>query len=117
MKWIDDSIELVACGSSHQNMPTFGEWEETVLREAYDHIDYLSMHEYYGNPDDDTKKYLSCSMDMDDFIKKVGAICDRIKKEKESDKDIFLSFDEWNIWFHSQEQDKNRRNGRLRHHC
>ena len=106
MKWIDDSIELVACGSSHQNMPTFGEWEETVLREAYDHIDYLSMHEYYGNRDDDTKKYLSCSMDMDDFIKKVGAICDRIKKEKESDKDIFLSFDEWNIWFHSQEQDK-----------
>lgn len=106
MKWVDDSIELVACGSSHQNMPTFGEWEETVLREAYDHIDYLSMHEYYGNPDDDTKKYLSCSMDMDNFIKKVGAICDKIKKEKESDKDIYLSFDEWNIWFHSQEQDK-----------
>ena len=25
MKWIDDSIELVACGSSHQNMPTFGD--------------------------------------------------------------------------------------------
>ena len=69
MKWIDDSIESVACGSSHQNMPTFGEWEETVLREAYDHIDYLSMHEYYGNRDDDTKKYLSRSMDMDDFIK------------------------------------------------
>ncbi len=87
-------------------MPTFGEWEETVLREAYEHIDYLSMHEYYGNPDDDTAKYLSCSMDMEDFIKKVGAICDKIKEEKKSDKDIYLSFDEWNIWFHSAEQDK-----------
>ena len=87
-------------------MPTIFELEVTVLRESDDDIYNLSMHEYYGNPDDDTKKYLSCSMDMDDFIKKVGAICDKIEKEKESDKDIFLSFDEWNIWFHSQEQDK-----------
>lgn len=106
MKWIDPSIELVACGSSHQNMPTFGNWEETVLRECYDHIDYLSMHEYYGNPNDDLARYLACSMDMDDFIKKVGSICDKIKQEKKSEKDIYLSFDEWNIWFHSQEQDK-----------
>lgn len=32
MKWIDPSIELVACESSNSGMPTFGEWEETVLR-------------------------------------------------------------------------------------
>lgn len=106
MKWTDDSIELVACGSSHQNMETFGEWEETVLREAYEHIDYLSLHEYYGNPNNDTPGYLGCSLDMDAFITKVVAICDKIKKEKKSDKDIHLSFDEWNVWFHSQEQDK-----------
>lgn len=106
MKWTDDSIELVACGSSHQNMETFGEWEETVLREAYDHIDYLSLHEYYGNPANDTPGYLGCSLDMAAFITKVVAICDKIKEEKKSDKDIHLSFDEWNVWFHSQEQDK-----------
>lgn len=106
MKWTDDSIELVACGSSHQNMDTFGEWEETVLREAYDHIDYLSLHEYYGNPANDTPGYLGCSLDMEAFITKVVAICDKIKEEKKSDKDIYLSFDEWNVWFHSQEQDK-----------
>lgn len=106
MKWTDDTIELVACGSSHQNMETFGEWEETVLREAYEHIDYLSMHEYYGNPDNDTPGYLGCSLDMDAFITKVAAICDKIKEEKGSDKNIYLSFDEWNVWFHSQEQDK-----------
>ncbi|MCH5252034.1 MAG: alpha-N-arabinofuranosidase [Lachnospiraceae bacterium] len=106
MKWTDETIELVACGSSHQNMETFGEWEETVLREAYEHIDYLSMHEYYGNPDNDTPGYLGCSIDMDNFITKVATICDKIKKEKGSDKDIYLSFDEWNVWFHSQEQDK-----------
>lgn len=106
MKLTDPSIELVACGSSHVEMPTFGEWEETVLRECYEDIDYISLHNYYGNPDNQTESYLGCSLDMDRFIKTVSAICDKIKKEKESDKDIMLSFDEWNVWFHSNEQDK-----------
>lgn len=106
MKWTDPSIELVACGSAHMFMPTFGEWERTVLRECYDHVDYISLHNYYGNPNDDTAAYLASAMDMDSFIKQVAAICDEIKAEKNSDKTVNLSFDEWNIWFHSNEQDK-----------
>ncbi len=106
MKWTDPSIELVACGSSHKNMPTFGEWERTVLRECYDHIDYISLHNYYGNPTNDTEGYLAQAVNMDEFIKTVADICDEIKAEKKSDKTINLSFDEWNVWFHSNEQDK-----------
>lgn len=106
MKWVDPSIELVACGSSHINMPTFGEWERTVLRECYEHIDYISLHNYYGNPTNDTPSYLASGVDMDRFIKTVASICDEIKAEKGSNKTVNLSFDEWNIWFHSNEQDK-----------
>lgn len=106
MKWTDPSIELVACGSANINMPTFGEWERTVLRECYDHVDYISLHNYYGNPNNDTAAYFASAVDMDSFIKQVAAICDEIKAEKKSDKTVNLSFDEWNIWFHSSEQDK-----------
>ncbi len=106
MKMVDDSIETVACGSSMASMKTFGEWELTVLREAYDTIDYLSLHSYFGNGSEDTRRYLAQSMDMDDFIKKVIGFCDQVKEEKKSDKTINLSFDEWNVWFHSNEQDK-----------
>ncbi len=106
MKWTDPSIELVACGSAHINMPTFGEWERTVLRECYEHVDYISLHNYYGNPNNDTAAYLASAVDMDSFIKQVAAICDEVKAEKNSDKTVNLSFDEWNIWFHSNEQDK-----------
>ena len=106
MKWTDPSIELVACGSSGPGMPTFGEWERTVLRECYEHIDYLSMHSYYGNPDGDTQGFLACSLEMDAFIRNVAAICDEIKAEKHADKTIDLSFDEWNVWFHSNAQDR-----------
>lgn len=106
MKWTDPSIELVACGSSNIYMSTFGEWERTVLRECYEHIDYISLHNYYGNHADDTAAYFAQALDMDRFIKTVAAICDEVKAEKNSDKTVNLSFDEWNIWFHSNEQDK-----------
>ena len=106
MKWIDPSIELVACGSSNFKMKTFGEWEHTVLMEAYDHIDYISMHEYYGNTNDDTPSYLAENIGMDKFIKAVVAICDMVKAEKKSEKNINISFDEWNVWYHSKAHDE-----------
>ena len=106
MKWVDEDIELVACGSSSPGMPTFGEWERTVLREAYDQIDYMSMHNYYRNDEGNTPLFLASSLVMDKFIKDVAAMCDEIKAEKNSDKTVNLSFDEWNVWFHSDEADK-----------
>ena len=49
MKWTDPSIELVACGSSGYRMPTFGDWELTILDSLYEHVDYVSLHQYYLN--------------------------------------------------------------------
>ncbi len=106
MKLLDPGIETVACGSSGLMMPTFGEWEYTVLNECYDEVDYLSLHQYYGNRDNDTKDYLAGNAGMEDFITSVIAICDAVKGKKHSKKQIDLSFDEWNIWYHSEEQDK-----------
>ena len=106
MKMVDPSIELVACGSSGPFMETFGEWEETVLREAYEHLDYISLHSYYGNPDNNSQEYLGSAAIVDKFIRDVVDICDKVKAEKKSEKQINLSFDEWNVWFHSNEQDK-----------
>lgn len=106
MKMLDPTIETVACGSSNLEMPTFGEWEETVLEHCYDEVDYLSLHQYYGNRDDDTADFLACNVGMDKFISSVVAICDCVKAKKRSDKQINLSFDEWNVWYHSNEADE-----------
>ncbi|MCL2371842.1 MAG: alpha-N-arabinofuranosidase [Defluviitaleaceae bacterium] len=105
MKWVDPDIELVVCGSSHAGMSTFAQWEATVLEHTYEHVDYLSLHSYYGNQKNDVKNYLAKSVGMDRFIKSVVAICDYIKAKKKSDKVMNLSFDEWNIWYHSHEKD------------
>lgn len=45
-------------------------------------------------------------MDLDDFIKTVTAICDAIKGTKKSKKKVHLSLDEWNVWYHSNDQDQ-----------
>ncbi|MBB2183823.1 alpha-N-arabinofuranosidase [Lachnospiraceae bacterium MD1] len=106
MKELDPSIELVACGSSSMYMPTFGKWEATVLDHTYEYVDYLSLHSYYGNKDNDTATFLACSLGMNQFIKSVTAICDYVKAIKHSDKTMYLSFDEWNVWFHSNDADQ-----------
>jgi len=106
MKWVDPTIETVACGSSSSEMPTFGSWEMEMLDECYENIDYVSLHRYYENPTGDTPGFLARTMDMDDFIKSVVSICDAVKGKKHSKHVVNLSFDEWNVWYHSKEQDK-----------
>lgn len=105
MRWVDRSIELVACGSSARGMPSFGAWEATVLDHTYEHVDYISLHAYYGNRDGDLPNYLAQSLDMDLFIESVAATADHVKAKKRSNKTMMLSFDEWNVWFHSNSQD------------
>lgn len=106
MKLVDPDIELVACGSSNTDMPTFPEYEATTLDLAYDYVDYISLHQYYGNHDNDSSNYLAKNMDMDHFIKTVISTCDYIKAKHRSKKNINLSFDEWNVWYHSNDADK-----------
>lgn len=106
MKWVDPSIETVACGSSGSGMKTFGDWEYTVLDESYDNVDYVSLHRYYGNPHNDTEDFLASTMDLDDFIRTVACICDSVKGKKHSRKSVHLSLDEWNVWYHSHQQDQ-----------
>ena len=101
MKWTDDSIETVLCGSSSRNSPTFGDWEATALDIAYDSIDYISLHQYYGNHDGDTMSYLARTTELEEFIYTVICVCDYVKAKKRSKKTINLSFDEWNVWYHS----------------
>ena len=98
MKWVDPTIEVVACGSSYYTMPTFGQWEADVLENCYDNVDYISLHTYYYNDSDYTEEFLAKSLRMAKFIEKTIATCDYIGAKKKSDKVINISFDEWNVW-------------------
>lgn len=99
MKWADPSIELVACGSSAPGMPKFPEWESTVLEHTYNDVDYISLHIYYNNHNNDVPTYLAKSMNMDYYIESVISTCDYVKAKVRSKKPMYLSFDEWNATY------------------
>ena len=98
MKWTDDTIKCVVCGSAASTMPTYPEWDRIVLEHTYDMADYISIHRYFenfGNDDD----FLASFYDMEQFIKTSIATCDYVKAVKRSNRTMMLSFDEWNIWY------------------
>ncbi|MBO1333031.1 alpha-N-arabinofuranosidase [Streptomyces sp. VRA16 Mangrove soil] len=99
MRQMDKDVELVACGSSNQSMPTFADWEAKVLTETYDLVDYISLHAYYWPEDGDTGSFLASAVDMESFIENVVATADHIGAKLKSSKKINLSFDEWNVWY------------------
>ncbi|MHA7965536.1 arabinosylfuranosidase ArfA [Paenibacillus sp. CAU 1782] len=98
MRWVDPTIELVACGSSSSGMDTFAYWESTVLDLCYDQVDYLSLHTYYNNNNNDAGNFLASSLNLDHFIGSVASICDATQAKKRSKKKLMLSLDEWNVW-------------------
>ncbi|MCL1792406.1 MAG: alpha-N-arabinofuranosidase [Oscillospiraceae bacterium] len=112
MKWADPSIELVACGSSGYGMPTFAEWEATVLEHTLDLVEYISLHQYFGKKDaKDTKTFMARTMEMDEYINKAIAACDYAAAKKKTKKQINISFDEWNVWWQKgQDEEKAAKN-------
>jgi alpha-N-arabinofuranosidase len=102
MKWIDDKVDLVVCGSATSLMPTYPEWDRIVLEHTYDHVDYLSLHRYYENLGND-EDFLASFVDMNRFIKSVSATVDYVKSLKRSSKTVNLSFDEWNVWYQQKQ--------------
>ncbi len=101
MRGFDPKLELVACGSSHPGMVTFPEWEATVLDECYEHVDYISLHMYFENRARDTASYLARPLALDRYIQAVAGVLDYVKAKTRSRRTVNISFDEWNVWYHS----------------
>ncbi|BAL89641.1 putative alpha-L-arabinofuranosidase [Actinoplanes missouriensis 431] len=102
MKRVDPSIELVACGSSDADMPTFAAWEATVLEQAYDQVDYLSLHTYYDPERGDEASFRASAVHLDGYVDDVLATADHVRARLRRTKRIRLALDEWNVWYKSR---------------
>ncbi len=105
MRAVDPSIKLIACGSSGPFMPTYIDWDRTVLEECYDVVDGISLHRYWGNTEEtrhDSQVYMAMNLAMDRQIEEIVAVCDTVRALKRSGKQLWLSFDEWNVWYRAR---------------
>ena len=102
MRYVDSSLKLIACGSSTVFMPTYLDWDREVLEQCYQYVDGVSLHRYYGNSDEtggDSTKYMALNLSMDHQIAQIEAVCDYVQGRLRSPKKLWLSFDEWNVWY------------------
>jgi len=103
---IDRSLQLIACGSSNTILPTYLVWDREVLEECYDQVDGISLHNYYGNTPQLTgassARFLAMNLDMERQIHEIAAVCDYVQGTLRSPKRLWLSFDEWNVWYRAR---------------
>ena len=103
---VDPGTQLIACGSSNTILPTYLVWDREVLEECYDQVDGISLHNYYGNTQpltgNDSARYLAMNLDMERQIHEIAAVCDYVQGLMKSPKRLWLSFDEWNVWYRAR---------------
>ena len=109
MRAVDPSLKLIACGSSGPLMPTYLEWDREVLEQCYPYVDGLSLHRYFGNTQEETggdgSKFVALNLTMDRQIEETLAVCDMVQGHQRSPKQLWLSFDEWNVWYRERTGD------------
>jgi alpha-N-arabinofuranosidase len=108
MRYVDPSLKLIACGSSGPGMPTYLEWDREVLEQCYDYVDAISLHRYFTNAEEtggDSTKFLAMNLSMERQIDEVAAVCDMVRGHRRSAKRLWLSFDEWNVWYRARTGD------------
>jgi alpha-N-arabinofuranosidase len=109
MRYVDPSLQLIACGSSGPFMPTYLEWDREVLEQCYEYVDGLSLHRYFSNngqeTGSDSAKFLAMNLSMERQIEETIAVCDLVRGHKRSPKQLWLSFDEWNVWYRARSGD------------
>ncbi|MBR3764111.1 MAG: alpha-L-arabinofuranosidase [Clostridia bacterium] len=95
MKWIDPTIETVACVSSSPFLNHYPDWDETVLQECYETVDYISLHHYHSAPPGNIPALMAGAMAFEDYIHTEIALCDLVKTRQRVKKTMMLSLDEY----------------------
>ncbi len=99
MKGLDPTLQTVVCGSCTNSLPTYMQWDRTVLETCWDYVDYISAHRYSGNSDHDSAAFLAEGVEIDRVLDDYAGAISYVRALKKSKKNIYISFDEWNVWY------------------
>ncbi len=103
MKWTDPSVKLIAAGSSNFGPGSdWTGWNRTVLEYLKTHIDYLAIHMYVGNRENDYGDFLTSSLELDRRIKTTEGLIDAALSGQPGQRRIYIAWDEWNVWYRAR---------------
>jgi len=103
MKWTDPNVKLIAAGSSNFGPGSdWTAWNRTVLQYLNQHADYISLHMYVGNRNNDFGDFLASSVELDHRIKTAEGIIDAALSGQPGNRRIYIAWDEWNVWYRAR---------------
>ena len=98
MKWVDPNIKLIASAVSDWN-GEFVERAQLLLEQAGDLIDYMALHWYVGNPNDDFPGYMAVSELLEERLASYEGLVQAISLQTGIKRAIPIAVDEWNVWY------------------
>src|SRR3954469_19817356 len=103
MRWTDPNIKLIVAGSSNfrPGVDWIG-WNRTVLSHLNAHADYLSLHNYVGNKENDYYEFQACTLDLADRTKIAEGIIGAALADTVEQRNIYIAWDEWNVWYRAR---------------
>jgi alpha-N-arabinofuranosidase len=103
MKWTDPKVKLIAAGSSNFRPGSdWTGWNRTVLEYLKGHCDYLSLHLYVKNTDNDFAEFMASSLELDDKTQTAEGIIRTALSGEPADEKIYIAWDEWNVWYRAR---------------
>ncbi|HTN38964.1 MAG TPA: alpha-L-arabinofuranosidase C-terminal domain-containing protein [Arachidicoccus sp.] len=105
MRLTSPMIKLVAAGSSNYGPDADPDhWNETILAELKDVIDYIALHMYVGNPDSNYYNFLATPLVLEARTRIVKGMIDRVMQTADrSGRDpIYIAWDEYNVWYRAR---------------
>ena len=109
MKWVDPSIKLIASVISYWKAD-LTERTQMLVEQAGKHIDYLSIHWYVGNPNNDFNTYMALSEVIDERLSAYEGLIRLLCLQEKIAKPIPIAVDEWNVWFRTHPEYGNELN-------
>jgi len=105
MKLVDPSIKVVAAGAADLRGDWVG-WNRTVLDILKDHADYLSLHLYVGNKENNFEEFMASSLQLQDLTKTAEGLIRAALLNAQPNKKLYIAWDEWNVWYRERGQGK-----------
>ncbi|MBS1790031.1 MAG: alpha-N-arabinofuranosidase [Acidobacteria bacterium] len=107
MRSTDNSIKLIASGSSNYG-PTadWMHWNRTVLETLRNQADYIALHTYINNRDNDFEKFMANSQTIENYINVTASQIKEAQNRQQNPRPIYIAYDEWNVWYRAFNEKK-----------
>ena len=105
MRLTSPGIRLIATGSSNYRPDADPDnWNRTIINNLKDVADYIALHMYVGNPDNNYYNFLSTPLIMEQRTRIVkGMIEEAMQKVDRGNRPpIYIAWDEYNVWYRAR---------------